>query len=135
MAVKLTRTLREIEVFRPYANEIPEHLLWAEDFPEALVERWLAAEMVRIAKRGDEVLAIYAMDRGDDRSYLLHGLVVAPSWRRQGLGRWLVGHAIGVAESKGARHVVFPHRRADRFFSHIGFVADDQGLRFDLIPE
>lgn len=127
--------MREVEVFRPYANEVPEDLLWAEDFPPDTVERWLAAEMVRIAKRGEQVLGIYALDRGDGLTYILHGVVVAPGWRKQGLGRWLVGHAIGVAESKGARHVLFPHRQATRLLVNIGFLADPQGLRFDLIPE
>ena len=75
------------------------------------------------------------MDRGDGETYLLHGLVVDPSWRKQGLGRWLVGHAIGVAESKGGRHLLFPHKQAPRFLSHIGFVEDPRGQRFDLIQE
>ena len=127
--------LRKVEVFRPYDNETPEDLLWAEHLPEAQVDRWLSAEMVRIAKLNEEAVALYAMDRGDGETYLLHGLVVDRSWRRQGLGRWLVGHAIGVAESKGGRHVLFPQRRAKRFLSLIGFVEDPRGQRFDLIQE
>jgi len=127
--------LRDVEVFRPYANEVPEHLLWAEQLSEAQVERWLSADMIRIAKKDEQILAMYAMDRGDGTTYLLQGLVVAPAWRRQGLGRWLVGHAIGVAEAKGARHLRFAGRGASRFFGSIGFVRDGDGQRFDLIPE
>jgi GNAT superfamily N-acetyltransferase len=127
--------LREVEVFRPYGNEVPEELLWAEGMAPADVEQWLAAEMLRIAKRQQEVLGMYAMDRGDGETYTLHGVVVAHGWRKQGLGRWLVGHAIGVAESKGARHVYFQGAGAKRFFANIGFVADRNGQRFDLIPE
>ena len=131
--------LREVEVFRPYSNEIPEDLLWAEGLQETEVARWLAADMVRIAKRQDEVLGIYAMDRDlasdNGATFVLHGLVVAPAWRKQGVGRWLVGHAIGVAESKGGRRVRFPSQRAQRFLSSLGFVEDGQGQRFDLIPE
>ena len=55
--------------------------------------------------------------------------------RRQGLGRWLVGHAIGVAESKGARHVLVASAQGRRFLRQIGFTEDPSGLRFDLIPE
>ena len=33
--------LREVEVFRPYSNEIPEDLLWAEGLQETEVARWL----------------------------------------------------------------------------------------------
>ncbi len=135
MVDRLSKTLREVEVFRPYSNEVPEDLLWAENFSAATVERWLAAEMIRIAKRDDTMLGVYAMDRGDGLSYLLHGIVVAPAWRKQGLGRWLVGHAIGVAESKGARQVRISELHGRRFFGLIGFVPDGEGLRFDLIPE
>ena len=127
--------LRDIEVFRPYDNEVPEDLLWAEQFDETTVDRWLSAEMVRVAKLGEAVLAIYAMDRGDGETYLLHGAIVASAWRLQGLGRWLVGHAIGVAESKGARHVLYPGEQAKRFLGAIGFVEHSDGQRFDLIPE
>lgn len=127
--------LREVEVFRPYGNELPEELLWAEGIAEAAVERWLSAEMVRIAKRQTQTLGMYAMDRGDGQTYILHGVVVAPAWRKQGLGRWLVGHAIGVAESKGGRHVSFPGTQARRFFANVGFVAAGKSQRFDLIQE
>jgi len=127
--------LREVEVFKPYANETPEELLWAENMLEEEVAIWLSAEMLRIAKLGNEVLGVYAMDRGDGTTYELRGVIVARGWRRQGLGRWLVGHALGVAESKGARHILFPSDRARRFFTRIGFCSQAQGQRFDLIPE
>ena len=126
---------REIEVFRPYPNEMPEDLLWAEGYDDTEVQTCLAAEMVRVAKRGDEILALYSMASGDGRTYLLHAVVVAPGVRKQGLGRWLVGHAIGVAESKGARHVRVGSNKGSRFFRALGFVPDTEGQRFDLIPE
>lgn len=126
--------LRDIEVFRPYSNEIPEDLL-LDHFDEFTAKTGLAAEMVRIAKLGDETLGVYAMDRGDGVTYLLHALAVAPSARKRGLGRWLVGHAIGVAESKGGRHVLVKGNQGGRFLRRIGFVDDPQGMRFDLIPE
>jgi N-acetylglutamate synthase-like GNAT family acetyltransferase len=127
--------MRTIEVFRPYANEVPEDLLWSEGISEAAVTRWLAAEMIRVAKRGDEILAMYAMDSGDGKTYVLHGVIVAPGVRKQGLGRWMVGHAIGVAESKGARHVQVPVKKALRFFRAIGFEDSTAGLKYDLVPE
>ena len=78
---------------------------------------------------------MYAMAPGDSVTFELFGVVVHPSVRKQGLGRWLVGHAIGVAESKGARHVRFAQKKATRFFGNIGFVGEETGQRFDLIPE
>ena len=127
--------LREVEIFRPYGNESLEELLWAEGATTSQVEQWMGAAMVRIAKLSDEVLGMYAMDKGEQLTYTLHGVVVDPKWRQQGLGRWLVGHAIGVAESKGGRHVLFASDKAKRFMTHIGFVDDALGQRFDLIQE
>lgn len=127
--------LRDVEVFKPYANEVPEDLLWAENMAEVDVQIWLSAEILRIAKLGEEVLGVYALDRGDGTTYELRGVIVAPAWRRHGLGRWLLGHAIGVAESKGARHIFFASACARRFFAGIGFAEAAAGQRFDLIPE
>lgn len=127
--------IREIEVFRPYTNEVPEDLLLAEPFSASEVDAWLQADMVRVAKRKEEVLAVYAMDPGDNLVFHLHGVVVAQRWRKQGLGRWLVGHAIGVAESKGARHVQVLNPKTLRFWRSLNFVEDGAGMRFDLIPE
>lgn len=131
----MSLAFREVEVFRPYANEFPEHLLWDAGADETCVERWQAAEMVRIVKYHGEIVALYAMDRDDVTTFRLHGLVVTASWRKQSLGRWVIGHAIGVAESKGGRHIVLPATGASRCFAHIGFIAADGGWRYDLIPE
>jgi|GEM_PF-498868 len=112
--------LRDVEIYRPYGNEFPADLLWDADADEALVSRWEQAELVRIAKIGERVLGMYAMNRQDKIRFHLLGVVIAPSVRRQGLGRWLVGHAIGVAESKGGRHVLTP-TATTRMFAHLGF--------------
>ena len=127
--------LREVELFRPYSNEFPENLLWDAGADETCVARWQSAEIVRIARYQDELAAVYAMDRPEPTQFILHGLVVAQPLRKQGLGRWVVGHAIGVAESKGGRHIQLPASGGTRCFSRIGFVTDGSGWRFDLIPE
>ena len=127
--------IREIEVFRPYANEVPEELLLAEGFSQAELDTWLQAEMLRVAKRNDEVLGVYAMDPKENLVFHLHGVIVAQRWRRQGVGRWLVGHAIGVAESKGARHVQVSNPKVMRFWRSLDFLPDGDSVRFDLIPE
>lgn len=127
--------LREIEVFRPYSTEVPEDLLWSMDFSEQEVDRWLNSDLLRVAKLGEQVMGVYAMDVTDGVTYLLHGVLVAPSARKQGLGRWLVGHALGVAESKGARGVLFPHASHSRFLAAIGFEAHEQGQRFEMYQE
>ena len=127
---------RTVEVFRPYVDAFPEELLLAEEMPEALITRWTEAEIVRVAKFGEYVAGIYALDRTPDPYWFqLHGVIIAHPQRHRGLGTWLTGHAIGVAESKGGRHLTLPSAGGSRCFSRIGFVRHDGGLRFDLIPE
>ncbi len=126
---------REVEMFRPYPNEFPEALLLEAGADEACLNLWLAAEMVRIAKISDQIVGCYAMDRGEDLEFCLHGVIIAPASRKRGLGRWVVGHAIGVAESKGARHLRLAQVGGSRCFERMGFVRDGAGARFDLIPE
>ncbi len=126
---------REVSMFKPYPNEFPEDLLWQAGADEACITRWLEASMLRIAKINEVIVACYAMDRGTELTFCLHGVVVDPAHRRQGLGGWVVGHAIGVAESKGARHLLLPGAGGSRLFDRMGFVPDKSALRFDLIPE
>ncbi len=126
---------RDVEMFRPYANEFPEALLLDAGADETCLARWQSAEMVRIAKIDDEIVGCYAMDRGEGLEFRLHGVVIAPAQRKQGLGRWIVGHAIGVAESKGARHLHLTELGGSRCFERMGFVRAGTGARFDLIPE
>ena len=127
--------LREIEVFKPYDSEFPEALLSDAGFSDAALDRWRAAPILRIAKRDTEVLGIYAMQRVEPTLFHLFGLVVTQPVRKQGLGRWLVGHAIGVAESKGARVLTLAAIGSSRMFQRVGFVRNDDGWQFNLIQE
>ena len=127
--------LREVEVFKPYPNEFPEEMLLAEDDDETEVERWLGAEILRVAKRGEQVLGVYAMARVDTINFDLIGVVVSPRVRKQGLGRWLIGHAIGVAESKGGRFLHIANTGATRTFANLGFTRQNDGWTFQMIQE
>ena len=69
--------LREVEVFKPYTDEFPETLLLAEEADDACLDRWQVAEILRIAKRGTEILGVYAMNRTDALHFDLLGVVVA----------------------------------------------------------
>ena len=124
---------RAIEVFKPYTDEFPEDLLIAQQCDQADV--WRDAEILRIAKKGEEIQGVYAMNRVDATTFDLLGIVVSPTVAKQGLGRWLTGHAIGVAESKGGRLVTLAHAGGTRMFFHIGFTRTDQGWHYQLIPE
>lgn len=125
--------LRDIEVFRPYPDELPISLFEGESLSEAGIDRWLNAETLRIAKLGTEVWGAYAMDRLNATRFHLHGVIVDRPHRNQGLGRWMVGHAIGVAESKGGRHL--QSRGRAQLYRRLGFVERDGLHIFDMIQE
>ena len=127
--------LRDVEIFKPYASELPDHLLLEEQASESCIDDWLNAQTLRVAKIGAQVLGCYAMERVDTFHFSLLGVVVDRSYRHQGLGRWIVGHALGVAESKGGRHVHLASVGRSRCFERMGFLRNSEGWVFDLIQE
>lgn len=135
MARRMTLNLREIEVFKPYSNEFPHDLLLREGLDDDCAATWLQAETLRVAKRESEVLGVYAMNRIDREDFRVLGVLIAPASRKQGLGRWLIGHAIGVAESKGGRRVTLESPGSSRIFARMGFERGPEVWTFDLIQE
>ena len=118
---------RKVPIYRPYPDEMPWALL-----PEGLPPP--DPNLTRIAKLGDEVIGVYAVERPAALHFRITALVVAERHRRQGLGRWLLGHAIGICESKGAREISAPPS-ASRLFAHRGFARTAAGHRLLLTPE
>ena len=100
-----------------------------------------APEVLRVAKLGERIIGCYAMNEPtpiDDqgaRSFSLAMVIVEPNYQGNGVGRWLVGHAIGVAESKGGRHLEARFRGPADFFKGLGFQATHDGFIFDMYPE
>jgi ribosomal protein S18 acetylase RimI-like enzyme len=90
-------------VFRPYPEELPWDLLLDADPSRARVESYLSDALTRVAKLGDEVIGVYALVRHDPTTFELMNIAVREAYQGSGLGRRLLGHAIGLAESKGAR--------------------------------
>lgn len=128
-------TLRDIEVFKPYCDEFPYDLFAGLGLADEDYERCVAADYVRVAKLAGKVIGAYSLHADTRQQFTLLAVVIAPEYRRQGLGRWLVGHAVGISESKGSRAVYLPYDAAPDFFKHFGFVSDGDGQRYDLIPE
>jgi GNAT superfamily N-acetyltransferase len=123
---------QKIGIFRPYADEVPWELLegcGGTGLPDD------PAAMVRIAKIADEVVALYVTRPVTAVRHEISRLVVLPVWRRRGVGRWLLGHAIGLAETKGAREIVVPSTRQAAFFARSGFRLDGDCQRLELTPE
>ena len=100
-----------------------------------------APEVLRVAKLGERIIGCYAMNEStpiDDqgaRSFSLAMVIVEPNYQGNGVGRWLVGHAIGVAESKGGKHLEARLYGPADFFKGLGFQATDDGFRFDMYAE
>ena len=128
-------SLRDFEVFRGDPAALPEAMA------TALATIAPAPEVLRVAKLGERIIGCYAMNEStpiDDqgaRSFSLAMVIVEPNYQGNGVGRWLVGHAIGVAESKGGRHLEARlHGPAD-FFKGLGFQPTHDGFIFDMYPE
>lgn len=98
-------TPRDARIFRPYPGETP----WPDADP-----RW-----TRVAKLDDAVIGAYEIARLSTFRFRVVALWVDEPFRRNGLGRWLLGHAVGTAESQGAREIEAPAGMA--FYERYGF--------------
>jgi ribosomal protein S18 acetylase RimI-like enzyme len=96
---------RAAHIVRPYDGEYPWGLLLEADPSRARVEGYLSDELTRIAKVDDDVVAVYALAQHAPTRFELMNIVVREDFRGCGLGRRLIGHALGLAETKGARVV------------------------------
>jgi len=118
---------RQVPIYRPYPDEVPWSLL-----PDGCVAPDL--NLMRLAKHGGEVIGVYTVAKVSALHYRITALVVAERHRRQGLGRWLLGHAIGICESKGAREISAP-AAGSQLLAQRGFEPTDAGHRLLLTPE
>ncbi len=131
---------RDVHIFRPYPDEVPWELLAAGGAPEEILAEAIEPDLVRVAKLGERTVGAYAILPVTPVRFRLLALAVADGFRRRGLGRWLAGHAIGLAESKGAREILAPAAggrdpAARRFLEKLGFAPWEGELRLELEPE
>jgi GNAT superfamily N-acetyltransferase len=124
-------TLKDIDVFRPYPDEIPYDLL---ELAGAGAEQ-ADADLMRVAKLDGEAVGVYQLRVQNPTCYELVALAVEPGCRQRGLGRWLLGHAIGIAESKGGRVIRIRGRKTRGLLTRTGFVAEGDALVLRLTPE
>jgi GNAT superfamily N-acetyltransferase len=128
---------RKVDLFRPYPDEVPWQLLGQTGIDDDTLSELLSLDFVRVAKHQGRVVGAYGLRPLDPTRYELVTLVVEPAYRRQGLGRWLAGHAIGLAETKGGREILArpgpgPSRR---FLEQLDFQPDGDALLLTLTPE
>ena len=128
---------QDVEIYRPYSDEVPWELLSLAETEEAQLHDSADLDCMRVAKYRDEAIGAYLIQPESSTLYVLKVLAVDPAWRRRGLGRWLLGHAIGISESKGAREILIrqPPPSARGLFLRIGFQLEGDDLRLALMPE
>ena len=115
---------RDVDIYPPYPHEDPRRLVGTPD----------EGELVRVAKLDGRVIGAYRLVRTDATRFAIKALAVEPNYRGHGIGRWLLGHAIGIAELKGGRVIDAP-LAAQRFFAESGFEPVGNILRMSLTPE
>ena len=120
--------LRKIPIYPPYADEVPWELLPAAFDPGPDLDS------MRVAKLSGQVVGVYAFERASSLAFRIVALAVAKPQRRQGIGRWLLGHAIGVCEAKGARELLAPPSNST-LLRRAGFAPTADGLRLILTPD
>jgi ribosomal protein S18 acetylase RimI-like enzyme len=116
---------RDARILRPYPEEMPWDLLLDADPSRTHVESYLSDALTRIAKRDDDVIGVYALKRMDAITFELMNIAVAEPYQGTGLGRRLLGHSIGLAESNGARVIDVGTGNSSfsalRFYQRAGF--------------
>ena len=119
MPATATFDFRSLRIHRPRDTRMP----WSGADPE-----W-----TWIAEHGDAEVGAYELKRLAPTRFRIVGLSVREDYRGVGIGRWLLLHAVGTAESSGAREIEAPPNES--FFEHQGFRPDADVLRLTLTPE
>ena len=127
---------RDVRLFRPYTDEVPWELLLEAGADEDVLRDALEQNLLRVGKHEGNVVGAYAVRPRTKTCFELVALAVDPAWRRKGIGRWLLGHAVGLAETKGAREIVAPSGGpGEGFLVRLGFAPAEGDLRLVLTPE
>ena len=127
---------KEVSIYYPFPDEFPHALLESGGVGAERLRNLESEPFIRVAKVSDEVVGAYLLTQQDDpQRFRLEGLAVEEGFRGRGLGSWLVGHAIGVAESKGGRHVITARAYAGELFARLGFAAEGERWHLEITPE
>lgn len=136
MTTDLLFLTREIRIYYPYPQDFPRALLELSGLAEPLIEAARAEPLLRIAKHHDKAIGVYVLVSEGVEQFRITALAVQPEFRGRGLASWLVGHALGVAETKGAREVVCKaHTSVNRLLPRLGFVERGDDWQLEILPE
>lgn len=106
---------RQFPIYRPHWHERPKQLL-ARDISCDTELDW-----IRIAKHEAKIVAAYEIEQNDIWNFSVLSLMVVQQYQNQGLGRWMLLHAVGLIESKGGRVVHARCRSHKDFVTRVGF--------------
>lgn len=120
MNISSARHPRDYPVFRPRWDERPEELL-GQTFESEKELDW-----VRIAKHDKNVVAAYLIARIDEFNFSIAALAVNEHYRGEGLGHWMLLHALGLIESKGGRIVHAKWGSNPPLLERVGFRRDQE---------
>lgn len=126
---------KSADIYKPYPDEVPWELLLEGDPDETRIGGYLDQELIRVAKFRGEVVGVYVVKPLDATRFQLANIAVAEGFRGKGLGHWLLRHAIGLAETKGAREIIVSGARTQSFFKKHGFEPAGSNLLLTLTPE
>lgn len=99
------------------------------------LQKVVALDLVRVAKLDGRIVGAYGIRPQTPTCYELVTLVVEAGWRGRAFGRWLMGHALGLAESRGGREVLVRGQHHAAFLQRFGFEPSGSDLRLELTPE
>ena len=127
---------RDYEVFRGDPAALPQKMA------EIYGDMQLPPDVLRVAKMHEQVIGCYAMHSPESSHsdgklglFELGMVMVLDTYQRNGVGRWLIGHAIGVTESKGGRELLVTLRGPADFFQGLGFRQVPSGFLYEMRPE
>ena len=122
---------QEVKIYRPNKNRISTTLLNCIDRSTIEAQKFF----IRVADFDDAEVGFYMLYCQSSNIYVLHALVVKEHLRGRGLGSWLLGHAIGLTESKGGRQLLSYSLKSKGFLRSKGFASDENFLRYTFLPE
>ena len=121
---------RGYPIFRPHWDERPTSLL------HCCIDAEEDLDWIRIAKHEGRVIAAYQIELVQNFVYRIVSLVVDEEYRREGLGGWMLLHALGLIESRGGRSVLVEWNRNTSMLERVGFIQDtDSGYKLELDRE
>lgn len=134
---------REVEIYFPYPAEFPQTLLARAGVDDAQMRVLAQAPLVRVAKYREQVVGAYATLQREASTYEVVALSIDQEHQGRGLGRWLLGHALGVAEAKGGRSVFVRDERiadasrsvCEHILRHCDFVLEAERWWLRITPE